>query len=138
MSAHNSSLSTPPAISGAPRTRPPVVLTFGVPLVAMAAAGVGCWWALGRAAEQDRRLVLGAGALVAVLLGTAIALAMSRRRLSTELRQRVTALHAEAAITVAEHADTARRAALDLEAAQRRVRIAAGRAQVGDGAGGGT
>ncbi|WP_433890973.1 ATP-binding protein [Streptomyces sp. CA-111067] len=112
------------------------MLTFGVPLVAMAAAGAGCWWALGRAAEQDRRLVLGAGVLVAVLLGAAIALAMSRRRLSAELRQRVTALHAEAAITVAEHADTARRAALDLEAAQRRVRIAetqrrtAGEAQV--------
>lgn len=98
--------------------------TIALPLAAVVAAGAGCVWAARHAAATDRPLVTGAGALAAVLLGLALALAMSRRRMAGELRLRTDVLRDQAARTVALHADAVKRAEANLEGAQRAVRKA--------------
>ncbi len=126
MSAQGSPLSPSPlpAAAPGPSGRSAAARTVAVALVAVAAGGAGCVWAADRASAADRPLVTGAGALAAALLGVAVALGVSRRRLRRELRLRTDALRDEAARTVALHADAARRAVLDLEGAQRAVREA--------------
>lgn len=128
MSAQGSPLSGPsasaaPVPDGGSRERS-AVRTVGPPLAAAMAAGAACAWAAVRATAGDRPVVTAAGALAAVLLGVAVALAMSRHRLTRELRHRTDALRAEAARTATAHAVAAKRAAIELDAARRAVRYA--------------
>jgi signal transduction histidine kinase len=87
--------------------------------VVAAAAGAACVWAVDRATAEDRCVVTATGALASVLLGVAVALALSRRRLVRELRSRTEELRAQAAGRAAAHTETTRRAAGDLAEAQR-------------------
>lgn len=130
-SASPASAAASPASPGArvplppPRRKTSLTSALGLPLAAVAAAGVAVAWAAARSTtDDDRLLVAGSGGVAALLLGVAVALAMARHRLSRELRHRTEWLHAEAARTVAAHADAARRAVAELEAAQRAAREA--------------
>ncbi|WP_328466772.1 ATP-binding protein [Streptomyces sp. NBC_00448] len=88
-------------------------------VVAGAAAG---GWAVRRASHQDRPLVAVTGALAALLLGTVVALAASRRRTVRRLRAEAAELQDDTARTVALHAEATRQAAAELDAARRTVR----------------
>ncbi|WP_225849797.1 sensor histidine kinase KdpD [Streptomyces sp. HPF1205] len=96
-----------------------------LPLAVTVAAGAACaWTAATRTSTEDRPVVLITGGIAAALLGVALALGLSRRRLGREMRHRTEWLHAEAARTIADHAEAVRRAAAELEAAQRVAREA--------------
>ncbi|HEY5835664.1 ATP-binding protein [Streptomyces sp.] len=95
-----------------------------LPLTVVAAAGAACGWAADRTAAEDRTVVTATGALAAALLGVAVALALSRRRLAREWRDRHETLRAEAARTVAAHADAIRLAAAEVAAAHRALHAA--------------
>ncbi|MDX6354015.1 MAG: hypothetical protein QOF98_918 [Streptomyces sp.] len=95
---------------------------FVLPLAVVAAAGVGCAWATTRCDTDDRPVVGGIGALAALLLGVALSQALTRRRLTRELRSRSQELRNSSHRSADEQAEAARLAALDLEAAHRAVR----------------
>ncbi|WNI16737.1 sensor histidine kinase [Actinacidiphila sp. ITFR-21] len=118
MSAQSSPLSVPPSDRRPARTAWTVVF----PLAVVAAAGAACVWAAARVSTVDRPFVTVTGGAGAVLLGVAVALAMSRHRLRRELRFRTAELQAEAAREAERYTEAARLAAIDLEAAQRSAR----------------
>jgi|GEM_PF-1464386 len=112
-----------------------ILRTAAPALAAVAVAGAGCVWTVGRAvARADRPLVAGSGALAAVLLGAVVALALSRRRLARALHAGLAELREDAARTQALHAEAARRAAGELETARRAVREADARRRAAAGA----
>ena len=123
MSAHDSPLSVSGRGSRTRHAARTVVLT----LTTVAAAGAACVWAADRAVSADRPLVAATGGLSVVLLGVAVALALSRRRVARELQLNTEVLRDEAARTVALHVEAARRATVELEGAQRAVREARAR-----------
>ncbi|WP_405584344.1 ATP-binding protein [Streptomyces sp. NBC_01190] len=92
------------------------------PLFVVVAAGAATVWAASRAAMDDRPVIEATGGAGALLLGVVVALAMSRFRLSRELRFRTAELRAEAFEEAERHAEAARLAGIDLEAAQRAAR----------------
>ncbi|WP_335971946.1 MULTISPECIES: sensor histidine kinase [Streptomycetaceae] len=93
----------------------------------MVAAGAAGAWAVRRADAQDRPLVAATAALAALLLGTAVALAASRRRTVRRLRAEAAELREDTARSVALHAEATRQAAAELESSRRSLRDAEAR-----------